>query len=191
MSIVRHLEILGYVNRYDVWVPHDLTEKNLMDPFPSAILCSNATKTPIFKTNKLGKTIWAIVNHSKSNLHSKKEGDAVYLVGLEGHLILRAPSAQPDSEFGQVLLDRLKAAIDEKCPKLANRKDVIFHQDNARPHVFLQTRQKLVQLGWDVLPHLPYSHDLAPSDYHLFRSLQNSLNRKNFNSLEVCKNHLD
>jgi len=22
---------LGYINRFDVWVPHDLTEKNLMD----------------------------------------------------------------------------------------------------------------------------------------------------------------
>ncbi|KAG5311589.1 SETMR methyltransferase, partial [Acromyrmex insinuator] len=39
------------------------------------------------------------------------------------------------------------------------------------------TQQKLVQLGWDVLPHPP---DLAPSDYHLFRSLQNSLNGKSF-----------
>jgi len=52
------------------------------------------------------------------------------------------------------------------------------------------TRQKLVQLGWDVLPHPPYSPDLAPSDYHLFRSLQNSLNEKNFDSLEAYKNHL-
>jgi len=22
---------LGYINRFDVWIPHDLTEKNLMD----------------------------------------------------------------------------------------------------------------------------------------------------------------
>jgi len=79
-------------------------------------------------------------------------------------------------------LDRLKAAIDEKRPELANRKGVVF-QDNARPHVSLHTRQKLVQLGWDVLPHPPYSPDLALSNYHLFRSLQNSLNGKNLDFL--------
>jgi len=88
-------------------------------------------------------------------------------------------------------LDRLKAAIDEKRPELANRKGVVFHQDNARLHVSLHTRQKLMQLGWDILPHPPYSPDLAPSDYHLFRSLQNSFNKKNFDSLEACKNHLE
>ena len=47
------------------------------------------------------------------------------------------------------------------------------------------TRQKLLELGWDVLPHPPYSPDLAPSDYFLFRSLQNSLNDKNFNNDDI------
>lgn len=68
-------------------------------------------------------------------------------------------------------LNRLKAAIDEKRLELTNWKNVIFHQDSAGLHVSLQTRQKLLQLGWDVLPHLPYSSNLALSDYHLFRSL--------------------
>ncbi|KZC13194.1 Histone-lysine N-methyltransferase SETMAR, partial [Dufourea novaeangliae] len=53
------------------------------------------------------------------------------------------------------------------------------------------TRQKLLELGWDVLPHPPYSPDPAPSDFHLFRSLQNSLNGKNFNSLVEIKNHIE
>ena len=53
------------------------------------------------------------------------------------------------------------------------------------------TRQKLLQLGWEVLIHLLYSQDIAPLDFHLFRSLQNSLNGKYFNSLEDCKRHLE
>ena len=88
-------------------------------------------------------------------------------------------------------LDQLKAALNEKHLELVNRKHIIFHQDNARPHVPLMTRQKLLQLGWEVLIHLPYSPDTAPSDFHLFWSLQNSLNGKNFNSLEDCKRHLE
>ena len=77
-------------------------------------------------------------------------------------------------------LDQLKAALDEKCPELVNRKHIIFHQDNARLHVSLMTRQKLLQLGWEVLIYPPYSPDIEPSDSHLFQSLQNSLNGKKF-----------
>ena len=53
------------------------------------------------------------------------------------------------------------------------------------------TRQKLLQFGWEVLICPPYSPDTAPSDFHLLRSLQNSLNGKNFKSLEDCKRHLE
>ena len=80
--------------------------------------------------------------------------------------------------------------IKEKRPELANRKGVIFHQDNARPHTSLVTHKKLLELGWKVMPHPPYSPDLAPSDYHLFRSLQNHLNGKTFDSNEAVKNEL-
>ena len=88
-------------------------------------------------------------------------------------------------------LDQLKAALDEKPPELVNRIRIISHQDNARLHVSLMTRQKLLQLGWEVLIQLLYSPDIAPLDFHLFRSLQNSLNGKNSNSLEDCKRHLE
>jgi len=34
MTVWRHLKKLGYVNRYDVWVPHSLTVKNRLDRMP-------------------------------------------------------------------------------------------------------------------------------------------------------------
>ena len=73
---------------------------------------------------------------------------------------------------------------------MTNRKDVVFHHDNTRPHTSLVTRQKLLELGWDVLPQPLYSPDLAPSDYFLLRSLQNSLNDKNFNNDDDIKSYL-
>ena len=82
---------------------------------------------------------------------------------------------------------KLDKEIKEKRPELANRKVVIFHQDNARPHTSLVTRKKLLELGWEVMPHPPYSPSLAQSDYHLFRSLQNHLNGKTFDSNEASK----
>jgi histone-lysine N-methyltransferase SETMAR len=77
-------------------------------------------------------------------------------------------------------LDRVNKCLKEKCPHLVNRKGVVFHQDNAHSHVSKITQQKIKELNWEILDHLPYSPDLAPSDHHLFRSLQNHLNNKNF-----------
>ena len=53
------------------------------------------------------------------------------------------------------------------------------------------TRQKLLQLVWEVRIHLLCSSDIAPSDVHLFQSLQNSLNGKKLNSLENYKRHME
>ena len=85
---------------------------------------------------------------------------------------------------------KLDKEIKKNRPELATRKGVIFHQDNDRPHTrtSLVTRKKLLELGWEVMPHPPYSPDLAPSDYHLFRPLQNHLNGKTFDSNEAVKN---
>ena len=41
-------------------------------------------------------------------------------------------------------LDQLKAALDERCPELVNRKCIIFLQDNARPPVFFDDQAKTV-----------------------------------------------
>ena len=52
-------------------------------------------------------------------------------------------------------LEQLKARLGEKYPELVNRKCIIFHQDKARLHVSLVIRQELLNLGWEVLIHLP------------------------------------
>jgi hypothetical protein len=47
------------------------------------------------------------------------------------------------------------------------------------------------ELDWEILPHPPYSPDLAPSDYHLFRSLSNNLHGVSFNNNDGFQNWLD
>ena len=71
-----------------------------------------------------------------------------------------------------------------KIPKLVKRKNIIFHQDNTRPHVSLMTRQKLLQLNWKVFIYLLCSPDIIPLDFHLFQSLPNSNGKKISNSLD-------
>ncbi|GFV76805.1 putative DD34D transposase [Trichonephila clavipes] len=60
-------------------------------------------------------------------------------------------------------LNRLKLAIAQKRPELANRRGVGLHQDNARTYMSVVTCQKFWELDWEVLMHPPYSPDLAPS----------------------------
>ena len=85
---------------------------------------------------------------------------------------------------------KLDKEIKKMRPELATRKGVIFHQDNARPHTSSVTRKKLIEFGWEVMPHPLYNPDVAPSDYHLFRSLQNHLKGKTFDLNEAVKNEL-
>ncbi|CAK9828010.1 Mariner Mos1 transposase [Anthophora retusa] len=68
---------------------------------------------------------------------------------------------------------------------------VLFHHDNARPHTARITVEKIKNFNWELLPHPPYSPDLAPSDYHLFRSMQHFLSGKNFNNSEDVKSALN
>ena len=96
-----------------------------------------------------------------------------------------------NSDLYSQQLDRLKLAIDEKWPELANRRGVVFHQENGRPHTSVVTCQKLKELGWEVLMHPPYSPDLAASDYHLFLALRNFLSDKKMGSREDYENRLE
>ncbi|GFY14152.1 histone-lysine N-methyltransferase SETMAR [Trichonephila clavipes] len=64
-------------------------------------------------------------------------------------------------------LDKLKDSLKQKRSEWINKKGVVFHQDNARPHTNLATLQKLSQLEWDIPPHPPYSPDLKLSDYYV------------------------
>ena len=51
--------------------------------------------------------------------------------------------------------------------------------DNSRPHKSLKKKKKLAGLKYDILPHPPYSPDLSPTDYHLFRHYQFFYEEKN------------
>ena len=126
--------------------------------------------------------------------YSSKKGDAICLVGFQRNRFffeLLPNNTTINSEVYYHQLDKLNDSLKQKRPELINRKSVVFHQVNARPHTSLLARQKLLELGWDILPHPPYSPDLAPSDYYLFRSLQNFLDGKTFTSNEEVKNHLN
>ena len=77
------------------------------------------------------------------------------------------------------LLGRLIAEIKKKRPYMQKKK-VLFHQDNAPCHNSMKTMVKLNKLSFELLPHPPYSPDLAPSDYWFFADLNKMLQEKKF-----------
>ncbi|GBP67702.1 Mariner Mos1 transposase [Eumeta japonica] len=89
-------------------------------------------------------------------------------------------------------LMRLSRSLKEKWPLYKQRHDKeILLQDNARPHVAKPVKTYLETLQWEVLPHPPYSPDIAPADFHLFRSLAHGLVDKRFHSFEEAKKWID
>lgn len=63
-----------------------------------------------------------------------------------------------------------------------SKKYFFFHHDIARHYTSFLTRQKLLNPGWHVLSRPPYSFDIEPSDYDVFRSPRNSLSSNTFHS---------
>ena len=79
----------------------------------------------------------------------------------------------------------------EKCLELETKYEaIIFHQDNAGPHVARQFRNSLANSGWEVLPYPNYSPPLAPS-VNLYRSMQNVHTGIRFTSEQSMKNWSD
>lgn len=79
----------------------------------------------------------------------------------------------------------LNQALIDKRPEWATRHGkVILLHDNAPSHTAKPVKDTLKSLGWEVLPHPPYSPDLAPSDYHLFTAMGHSLAMQTFNNFE-------
>jgi len=70
---------------------------------------------------------------------------------------------------------RLSRALKEKRPLYEQRHDKMILHDTARLHVAQPVKNYLETLKWEILPHPPYSPDISPSDYHLFRSMANGL----------------
>jgi len=76
-------------------------------------------------------------------------------------------------------LTRVRLAIPKKWRGMLSRGVCLLH-DNERPHSAHVTTAILEKFKWDVLDHLPYSPDLATSDFHLFLHLKKHLTGKKF-----------
>jgi [histone H3]-lysine36 N-dimethyltransferase SETMAR len=79
-----------------------------------------------------------------------------------------------NSEYYIALLERLNAEIKKKRPHLKKKK-VLFHQDNALSSQCIKTTANLHELGYELLPHPPYSLSVwSPVNFSVCRPQKNA-----------------
>ena len=89
---------------------------------------------------------------------------------------------------GSLFQTCVQPMLSRRYPALVNQNIVLLWQDNARPHTAWTTMIKIQELGGiELLAHPTYGPDLAPSDYHLFRSTVHFLCGKNFENIEAVE----
>ena len=120
MSAGRHLKKLGYINRYDVWIPHKLNLKKLMSrvSISSSLLIRNKND-PFLKRTITGDEKWVVFDKPKrkrswtkanepsktipkADLHPKKVMLCIWW-DWKGVILLRTSFTMSDVEFHQIL----------------------------------------------------------------------------------------
>lgn len=205
-TISRHLKKMGKVQKLGSWVPHLLKEshKNQRVSISASLLARHqdalhqhqsflsrivtGDEKWCLHVNLKHKRAWVSPqkqpeSRAKPEVHQRKILLCVWWdqVGVIHYEIL--PRNQTiNAELYCEQLKRVNTAIKAKR---TNTKQIILQHDNARPHVATMTKLAIEELGWEVLPHPPYSPDLAPTDFHLFRSMSNHLSGLKFENEEA------
>ena len=108
-------------------------------------------------------------------------------------------SGRPVSSLTPEMIERVRQIIREDSRRTIDEVSMLvgpdqwrnntwlLHHDNAPAHSALLTRRFLTDNNMSMVPHPPYSHDLAPSDFFLFPKLKMKLKGRRFQTLEEIK----
>lgn len=210
-AISHRLKTLGMMQKQGNWVPYELKPRDVERRFFTCEQLLQRQKRKgflhrivtgdekwIHYDNPKRKKSWGHRGHAststaKPNIHGSKIMLCIWWdqLGVVYYELLQPGDTITGARYRTQLM-RLSRALKEKRPQYEERHDkVILLHDNARPHVAQVVKTYLETLKWDVLPHPPYYPDIAPSDYHLFRSMTHGLAEQHFRSHEEAKNWVD
>lgn len=191
------------------WVPYELKERDIeRRKAMSEILLAKQKRKDFLHRIVTGGEKWIYFDNPKRrkficdrgkpststpkrNIHSKKLMLCIWWdqKGVMHHELLKRSQTITAELYEQQLI-LSNNALKNKRPEYAKRHDKMIFHDNAQPHVG-KIVKALKALGWDVLPHPPYSPDIAPSDYHLFRSMTHGLSDQHFNNYKEIEKWLN
>ena len=204
------LRQMGKILKEGKWVPHALSEKNKNDRLEKCLNLYNKQHRKSFLWKIVtGDEKWIFYDNPKKrkhyvdprqpttstpkrNIHSSKVMLCIWW-DMKGVLYYELhPNETVNSDRYSQQLIRLNQEIERNRPFTSKGKHPVkLLHDNARPHVGKPVKETLLALGWEVLPHPAYSPDIAPSDYHLFRSMQNALSGVHFRAFEEVRKWVD
>ena len=162
-TIHRCLKKMRMVSKLNVWVPHELAERNRLERSTACMsLLARNKHEPFLKHLVTGDEKWILYENperkrswsqrnqlpqrcAKPGLHPRKALLCVwwdYKGILYFELLSSGDTINSDKYCTQ--LEKLREALAEKRPGLVNRNNVIFHRDNARPHVAESVTKKIV-----------------------------------------------
>lgn len=191
------------------WIPHLLTDyqkrgrvkmaKQLLKKFPkfnqrqfANIVTGDETWVHYFEpVRKVGNKIW-LTKHgrrpvvAKKTMSTKKVLYAIFF-SCDG-IAIQVPVPKGKCVTGRyyrdVVLKKLKKYY-QKRRTVTGFKHVRLLHDNAPAHTSQIVREFLKSEKVTVLPHPPYSPDLAPCDFFLFPKLKNFLSGRRYNSRQA------
>jgi len=205
-TVVRCLNRLGKVKKLDK-CPHEITERDklrrmeictslLLRQKTNGILHRIVTcdEKWILYDNRRRSAQWLDAKEApkhmpKPNLHPKKIMVSVWWSNKD--IVHYSFTQQGEAINSDKYCQEIATMHRKLCaqqPALVNRHGVLLLHDNARPHIAKQTVKKIAELNIEVLPHPPYSPDISPTDYHLFKHLDAFLTGKVFDDKGSVKN---
>ena len=115
----------------------------------------------------------------------KDQGDAGCVFSLERLCpSWICPTWSDGKQLYQEVLARLRDAVCRKRPELWKNQTWMLHHNNAPAHTSLLTCTYVTKCQTSVLPHAPYSPDLAPADFFLFPKLKTTLKGRRFQTIK-------
>ena len=87
------------------------------------------------------------------------------------HYVVRYSFLESQQKFYCQRLVEMHIQLCLMRPARVNKRGQILLHDNARPHVSRMKLQKLTDLGYETLPHPPYSPDLSFTQLPFFKYL--------------------
>jgi histone-lysine N-methyltransferase SETMAR len=130
--------------------------------------------------------------HTKRSPHLKKAHmsrsrvKTIIIVFFENRGIVHEEFVPPgqtvNHAFYKDVLERLRKRVQRVQRDIAD--DWVLQHDNTPDNTALSIREFLAKKNIPVLPHPPYSPDLAPCDFYLFPKLKSKLKGHHFGTME-------
>lgn len=203
-SVQNRLRMAGFRSLHNVWVPLKLTQQARMDRiFICESLLNRYSFDQFLPRMVVEDQIWLTYDHTYIKGLPTTAREAAQTVAQPAltttkvllcvwwdwmgiiHFELLPDGQTLNSELHCQQLTRLRQSIYTNRPVLA-KGGLVLHQGNAKQYASATMLHMLCGYGWELLIHPPDSPDLAPSDYHLFPTMQNARHDVKLASRDDC-----